>query len=97
MKKGFRILKFKRDKQIFEIRDVTKSFDGRPILKNISIDRSDGVSSLKKIMKSCAEHIHENRTIIIFPEGTRSVYGTKANLKRGIFKIISNLRLQSIY
>ncbi len=37
MKKGFRILKFKRDKQIFEIRDVTKSFDGRPILKKLSL------------------------------------------------------------
>ena len=37
MKKGFRILKFKKDKQIFEVRDVTKSFDGRPILKKLSL------------------------------------------------------------
>ena len=36
MKKGFRILKFKKDKEIFSVRDVTKSFDGRPILKKIS-------------------------------------------------------------
>jgi len=36
MKKGFRILKFKKDKQIFEIKDVSKSFDGRPILKKVS-------------------------------------------------------------
>ena len=33
MKKGFRILKFKKDKPIFELKDVSKSFDGRPILK----------------------------------------------------------------
>jgi lipopolysaccharide export system ATP-binding protein len=37
MKKGFRILKFKKDKPIFEVRDVSKSFDGRPILKKLSI------------------------------------------------------------
>ena len=37
MKKGFRILKFKKDKPIFEIRDLSKSFDGRPILKKLSL------------------------------------------------------------
>ena len=37
MKKGFRILKFKKDKPILEIRDLSKSYDGRPILKKISL------------------------------------------------------------
>jgi lipopolysaccharide export system ATP-binding protein len=37
MKKGFRILKFKKDKPIFEVRDVSKSYDGRPILKKLSL------------------------------------------------------------
>ena len=37
MKKGFRILKFKKDKPIFEVRDLSKSFDGRPILKRLSL------------------------------------------------------------
>ena len=37
MKKTFRILKFKKDKPIFEIKDINKSFDGRPILKKLSI------------------------------------------------------------
>ena len=37
MKKGFRILKFKKDKVIFEVKDVSKSFDGRPILKKLSL------------------------------------------------------------
>ena len=37
MKKGF-LLKFKKNKPtIFEIKDVSKSFDGRPILKKLSI------------------------------------------------------------
>ena len=37
MKKGFRILKFKKDKPVFEVRNVSKAFDGRPILKRLSI------------------------------------------------------------
>ena len=37
MKKGFRILKFKKDNPIFEVRDLSKSFDGRPILKKLSL------------------------------------------------------------
>ena len=37
MKKGFRILKFKKDRPIFEVKEINKSFDGRPILKKISI------------------------------------------------------------
>jgi hypothetical protein len=39
MKKSFRILKFKKDKPIFEVRDVSKSFSGRSILKK-SITKS---------------------------------------------------------
>ena len=35
MKKGFRIIKFKKDKPVFQIKDVSKSFDGRPILKKL--------------------------------------------------------------
>ena len=37
MKKTFRILKFKTDKPIFEVRDLSKSFDGRPVLKKLSL------------------------------------------------------------
>ena len=37
MKKAFRILKFKKDSPIFEVRDISKSFDGRPVLKKLSL------------------------------------------------------------
>jgi len=37
MKKGFRILKFKKDRPIFEVKDISKSFDGRSILKKLSL------------------------------------------------------------
>ncbi len=42
MKKGFRIIKLKKDKPIFQLRDVSKSFDGRPILKKISLEMYPG-------------------------------------------------------
>ena len=38
MRKGFRIIKFKKNKPIFQVKDVSKSFDGRPILKKINIE-----------------------------------------------------------
>ena len=37
MKKRFRILKFKKDKPIFEVQNLSKSFNGRPILKKLSL------------------------------------------------------------
>ena len=42
MKKGFRIIKFKKDKPIFQIKDISKSYDGRPILKKINMDLYPG-------------------------------------------------------
>jgi len=42
MKKGFRIIKFKKDKPVFQIKDISKSYDGRPILKKISMDLYPG-------------------------------------------------------
>jgi len=42
MKKGFRIIKFKKHKPIFQIKDISKSYDGRPILKKISMELYPG-------------------------------------------------------
>ena len=42
MKKGFRIIKFKKDKPIFQIKDISKSFNGRPILKKINMEMFPG-------------------------------------------------------
>ena len=66
------------------------------LLKNISIDRSDGANSLKKIMKACDSHVLDKRTIIIFPEGTRAPYGAKVKIKKGIFKIMESLKVSSL-
>jgi lipopolysaccharide export system ATP-binding protein len=42
MKKGFRIIKFKKSKPVFQIKDVSKSYDGRPILKKINMELYPG-------------------------------------------------------
>jgi lipopolysaccharide export system ATP-binding protein len=42
MKKGFRIIKFKKDKPVLQIKNITKTYDGRPILKKISMDLHPG-------------------------------------------------------
>ena len=66
------------------------------LLNNISIDRSDGPSSLKKIMGSCSYHIENNKTLIIFPEGTRLPFGSTSHIKKGVLKIIKSLKLDSL-
>ena len=66
------------------------------LLKNIAIDRSDGVTALKKIMNTCNDHISNKRTLIIFPEGTRVPYGQTGKIKKGIFKIIESLKITSL-
>ena len=38
MKKGFRIIKFKKNRPVLQIKNISKSFDGRPILKKINIE-----------------------------------------------------------
>ena len=62
MKKGFRILKFKKDKPIFEVKDVSKSFDGRPILKKLSLKvfpgECVGVLGLMVVVKLLIFNVH---------------------------------------
>tara|TARA_B100001029_G_scaffold53563_1_gene42996 strand:+ start:351 stop:1103 length:753 start_codon:yes stop_codon:yes gene_type:complete len=42
MKKRFRIIKFKKSRPIMQIKGLSKSFDGRPILKKINLDLYPG-------------------------------------------------------
>ena len=42
MKKSFRIIKFKKNKPALQVKSVSKSFDGRPILKKINLDLYPG-------------------------------------------------------
>ena len=42
MRKTFRIIKFKKNKPILQIKGLSKSFEGRPILKKINLDLYPG-------------------------------------------------------
>ena len=42
MKKSFRIIKFKKNKPALQVKGVSKSFGGRPILKKINLDLYPG-------------------------------------------------------
>jgi len=42
MKKGFRIIKFNKGKPVFQIKDISKSYNGRPIIKKISMNLYPG-------------------------------------------------------
>ncbi len=42
MKKSFRIIKFKKNKPTLQVKGISKSFDGRPILKKINMELFPG-------------------------------------------------------
>ena len=42
MKKSFRIIKFKKNKPILQVKGVSKSFSGRPVLKKINMELYPG-------------------------------------------------------
>tara|TARA_B100000686_G_C16661217_1_gene901062 strand:+ start:686 stop:1306 length:621 start_codon:yes stop_codon:yes gene_type:complete len=50
----------------------------------ISIDRSEGTSAMRKILKETKKRISNGCSIIIFPEGTRKKPSETANYKSGI-------------
>ena len=37
----------------------------------IPIDREGGISALKQMLRDCEANLKQNRSIVIFPEGTR--------------------------
>ena len=41
MKKSFRIIKFKKNKPALQVKGVSKSFSGRPVLKKINLLKSN--------------------------------------------------------
>ncbi|WP_174855512.1 lysophospholipid acyltransferase family protein [Wolbachia endosymbiont of Ctenocephalides felis wCfeJ] len=60
-------------------------------LRMIFINRLDGVSSIRYIVKLAKIRIKENRNIIIFPEGTRTVAGQKTKYQPGVAALYSVL------
>lgn len=60
-------------------------------LKMIFIDRSDGIGSLRNIIKLAKIRIKENRSIIIFPEGTRVGIKQKVKYQIGVAALYNAL------
>ncbi|MFP3035618.1 MAG: lysophospholipid acyltransferase family protein [Wolbachia sp.] len=60
-------------------------------LRMIFINRLDGISSIRYIVKLAKMRIKENRSIIIFPEGTRTVATQKAKYRPGVAALYSVL------
>lgn len=60
-------------------------------LKMIFINRSDGIGSIRNIIKSAKMRIKENRSIIIFPEGARTTAKQNTKYQPGIAALYSTL------
>ncbi len=62
-------------------------------LNSIVIDRSNGIKSLKSLLKQGHEAISNGMSILIFPEGRRGNYGDPTNLQSGISVIYKELNV----
>ena len=57
------------------------------IYGHIFIDRTNALSSMKKIMKDVNKYLLEGRNIAIYPEGTRVKPGEEGDYKAGVYLI----------
>lgn len=64
--------------------------------KMITIDRRNGMASLKKILKKSKEVFAQNRPIVIFPEGKRVRPGENIEYKSGIVAVYNHLNASVI-
>ena len=59
----------------------------------IAVDRDTGSTALRKMLKAAKAAIEQDRPIIIFPEGTRTLVGAQPPLKSGLAGLYKTLRL----
>ena len=53
----------------------------------IAIDRGSAMEALESIVKGCQQRLAAGRSVIIFPQGTRTAIGAKKPYKAGIAKV----------
>lgn len=53
----------------------------------IAIDRGSPKQALESIVRGCKKHLSSGRSVIIFPQGTRTAIGAKKEYKAGIAKV----------
>ncbi|MGN7618893.1 MAG: lysophospholipid acyltransferase family protein [Ehrlichia sp.] len=61
------------------------------LLKMIFINRNYKVQAIKHILNATKSHIKEGRTVIIFPQGSRTLPGKEITIKPGITAIYNQL------
>jgi 1-acyl-sn-glycerol-3-phosphate acyltransferase len=57
------------------------------LLDMIFIDRKSSIKAMRKIKNAGEKIIGEKKSIVIFPEGTRTLYGEKTNIRPGIWTL----------
>jgi 1-acyl-sn-glycerol-3-phosphate acyltransferase len=62
-------------------------------MRMIAIDRKSGASSIKHLIRASREALAESRTIVIFPEGTRTAPGATPHYHPGITALYSQLEV----
>jgi len=62
----------------------------------IGINRGSGSAAMRKILKSAHEAIKKNKTIIIFPEGTRTAKGEDKQYKPGVVALYKRFNIPII-
>lgn len=58
----------------------------------IPIDRGSGTEAMNSIVKGCRRALSEGRSVIIFPQGTRTPVGAKLPYKVGIAKVYRDVQ-----
>ena len=53
----------------------------------IAVDRGAGAGAMNSLVKGCQETLSSGRSVIIFPQGTRTAVGTQKPYKAGLAKI----------
>ena len=59
----------------------------------IAIDRSSGLSAMRKLKKEGQAALDADRPILIFPEGTRQDVDTEMRIQKGIYLLYSALKV----
>ena len=63
---------------------------------HILVDRNGGVQSMRKMLQEAEDILNDNRSIVIFPEGTRLPPGELGSFYPGVAAIYSQLNLRVV-
>lgn len=62
----------------------------------IAVDRGAAAKALKSMVRQAKDRLHEGRSVVIFPEGTRKLPGAEKDYKPGIAALYTQLQLPCV-